>query len=178
MASEFKLETIKLVVGLGNPGAKYARTYHNAGRLVVVTIAGIPETKFKSSTHFLFHKSPHCVFAVLRTFMNESGPAIKSALRTLRVKPKEIVLVHDDTDLPLGSYRLVWARGAAGHHGVKSTIQALGTDEFWRLRIGIRPPSQPHTKADAFVLRQMSKTAEAAVLTIAEMFRELLSPRM
>ena len=157
MTSEFKLESIKLVVGLGNPGRRYARTYHNAGRLAVRTFSDASAIGFAPGPHFL---NPEA-------FMNESGPAVKRALRT---KPKTLLVVHDDTDLPLGSYRLAFGRGAAGHHGVESVIRALGTKEFWRLRIGIRPPSLKNAKADAFVLRPMSKTAEAAVRNAAESF--------
>ena len=183
---EFRPETIKLIVGLGNPGARFARTYHNAGRLVVGALAGTPETKFKSSSSYLSHRDARYTFAVPRTFMNESGPAVKNALRMLRVKPRELLLIHDDADIPLGSFRLAWARGSAGHHGVESAIHAIGTKDFWRLRVGIRPPSSPahaegpesHTarraKADTFVLRQMPRAAQAAIAAIAEEFGAIL----
>lgn len=165
MTPEFKPETIKLVVGLGNPGTRYARTYHNAGRLAVRALADAPETGFATG----------CRFFMPSTFMNESGMAVK---RALRVKPKALLLVHDDADLPLGSYRLAWARGGAGHHGVESVFRALGTREFWRLRIGVRPPSLSRAKADTFVLRPLSRVAEAAILAAVEEFRQTrLYPR-
>jgi PTH1 family peptidyl-tRNA hydrolase len=165
MTPEFKPETIKLIVGLGNPGTRYAHTYHNAGRIAVRALSDAPETGFATGHRFL----------VPNTFMNESGSAVK---RALRVKPKALLVVHDDADLPLGSYRLSFARGAAGHHGVESVIRALGTKEFWRLRIGVRPLSAEgpegsrarRAKADTFVLRPMTKTAEAAILMAVEEF--------
>jgi PTH1 family peptidyl-tRNA hydrolase len=185
MTPEFKPETIKLVVGLGNPGTRYTHTFHNVGRLVVCTLAGVPETKFKPSPHYCLHRDAERTFAVPRTFMNESGPAVKHALRALRLKPHALLLVHDDADLALGTYRLAWGRGAAGHHGVESVFHALGTKEFWRLRIGIRPPrldgesrlgppSPRRAKADTFVLRPMPRTAETAVRTVAETIRAIL----
>lgn len=171
MAPKFKFDAIKLVAGLGNPGERYARTYHNAGRLVVAELANVPEKDFKSLKDYLSYRGADHTFVIPRTFMNASGPAIKSALRALRAKPHELLVIHDDADLALGSYRIAWARGAAGHHGVESIMNALGTKEFWRLRIGVRPPSLKNAKADTFVLRPMSEIAEAAIAAIAEGFR-------
>lgn len=163
MAPKFKPEHITLVVGLGNPGERYARTYHNAGRIAMRALE-------EDRTPF----APRTRFIVTDTYMNESGLAVK---RALRAKPSALLVVHDDADLPIGSYRLVFARGAAGHHGVESIIRALGTKEFWRLRIGIRPPAMKNAKADSFVLRPMSKTAFKEVLASVEAFRATL-PRI
>lgn len=160
MGPKFKPEHITLVVGLGNPGTRYARTYHNAGRIVARALE-------EGNAPF----APRTRFIVTDTYMNESGSAVK---RALRAKPSTLLVVHDDTDLPAGSYRLVFARGAAGHHGVQSVIRALGTKEFWRLRVGVRPPAMRNAKADSFVLRPMSKTTFKEVLAAAEAFRATL----
>ncbi len=113
--------------------------------------------------------------------MNESGSAVA---RPLRTSPSTLLLIHDDSDLPLGSYRLMFGRGAAGHHGVESVIKALGTKEFWRLRVGVRPSLPKSAKGDAsrlpagrFVLRPMSKTAETAVRETAEKFLSTFQTR-
>lgn len=175
MAPKFKFEAIKLVAGLGNPGERYARTYHNAGRLVLTKLADVSEKDFKPSPDYLSYRGAEHAFVVPRTFMNASGPAIKSALRAFRAKPRELLVVHDDADLALGSYRIAWGRGAAGHHGVESIMSALGTKEFWRLRIGVRPPALGKAKADTFVLRGMPKTAEAAIEEVTKKFLQDLS---
>lgn len=175
MAPKFKFEAIKLIVGLGNPGARYAHTYHNAGRVVVTALADVPEEDFESSSDYLSYQSTAHTFVIPRTFMNQSGPSVKAAMRTFRVKPRELLVVHDDADLTLGSHRIAWARGAAGHHGVESIMNALGTKEFWRLRIGVRPPALGTAKADTFVLRPMTKTAEAVIEEVTEKFLRDLS---
>lgn len=172
MAPKFKLSAIKLVVGLGNPGVRYARTYHNTGRMAVTALANVPEKDFKPSTDYLSYRATDRIFIIPRTFMNGSGLAIKSALRALRAKPRELLVVHDDADLTLGTYRLAWARGAAGHRGVESIMSALGTKEFWRLRIGIRSPAFEKKKADAFVLCITTRADETSIRGAVEKFAE------
>ncbi|MBI2278885.1 MAG: aminoacyl-tRNA hydrolase [Candidatus Brennerbacteria bacterium] len=176
---EFRAETIKLVIGLGNPGAAYARTYHNAGRLVARAFAGIPESKFHARENFLSHRTPARTFVIPQTFMNESGRGAAAARRAFRAKPQACLVIHDDADLPLGAFRLQYGRGSAGHHGVESVIRAFGTKEFWRLRIGIRPPQMEREKVDApclpagrFVLRPMTRAAETAIRSAAEEFQQ------
>lgn len=164
MKPEFKPETIRLVVGLGNPDSRYAHTYHNAGRIAMETL----ET---GDAAF----APRCRFFTPDTFMNESGSAVARMLRVRGAKPSALLVVHDDADLSLGAYRLQFGRGAAGHHGVESVIASLGTKEFWRLRIGVRSVRLKNAKADAFVLRPMSREDEAAVEEAAKGF--LLSIR-
>ena len=85
--------------------------------------------------------------------MNVSGPAVHKLLRSIQAVPADLLLIHDDSDLPLGEWRLVFGRGAAGHHGVESVIAALRTKDFWRLRLGIR---HGRGKAGEFVLRKMT----------------------
>lgn len=153
---DFNMNRIRLVVGLGNPGTRYAHTYHNAGRIALAMLEAHREV-FPPRTRFM----------ALDVFMNESGPAIA---RVLRGAPHTLLILHDDSDLALGTSRLVFGRGAAGHHGVESIIRALGTKDFWRLRIGIRPPSLIGVKASDFVLRPMPKTAEVAIGEVVEKF--------
>ncbi len=94
--------------------------------------------------------------------MNESGKAVKEAMKYFKIKPEEILIVHDDSDIELGKYKISFGRGSAGHNGVQSIINNLKTKNFWRLRIGVRPTTnnrRPTTqiKAGDFVLKKISK---------------------
>lgn len=136
---------IKLIIGLGNPGKEYENTYHNAGFLFIDYLNG-DRRIFKSDV-----------------FMNESGKFVAQTMRRHGVKPPELLIAHDDSDIPIGSYKLSFGRGAAGHHGVESIQLALKTKDFWRLRIGIRPKADlsaesasRRRKAGKFVLKKIT----------------------
>lgn len=147
---------IKLILGLGNPGARYAKTYHNAGRLTVqalLKISGAPEAELRATPWFSYAKTSDGILAESKVFMNHSGRAARAALKLFHLTPAELLVVQDDSDLALGKTKLVFGRGAAGHHGVESIIQELGSNQFWRLRIGTR--ARPG-KAGEFALRRMS----------------------
>ena len=137
---------IKLIIGLGNPGKEFENTYHNAGALFVNYLK-----KFKSSV--IGHK-----LLVSDSYMNLSGRFVKRVLKKYKTKPGELLLIHDDSDIPLSKYKFSFGRGSAGHKGVESAINALGTENFWRLRIGIRPKAGPprRVKAGDLVLKKIS----------------------
>ena len=144
-----------LVVGLGNPGSQYAHTLHNAGIDAIAYLRNQFPKKHPVTTTILFSYSRkgNKIFATPNIFMNESGSAVNAALRRFRVKPAQLLVVHDESDLPLGASRFSFGRGAAGHRGVQSIIDAIGTNKFFRFRIGVRT----HTgKAGAFVLKKTS----------------------
>ena len=150
------LSAVRLVIGLGNPGEKYRRTYHNTGAAFLDRLAapgpdGPPPAKKRR--HFIYVKQGGWTLAWPVMFMNESGIAVAEAARYFRVPPQAVLVVHDDSDLALGSFKFAFGAGAAGHRGVQSIIQTLGTKEFWRLRIGIR---SHRGKAGTFVLRAPS----------------------
>jgi len=147
-------ESIKLILGLGNPGEKYASTYHNIGQLYV---EGIANGSFKKYRHFEFSKKSGVIFAKPTTFMNQSGIAAKEALKYFNLKPENLLVVHDDSDILLGEYKITFDRGSAGHNGVQSVIDILKTEKFFRLRIGMRQDGIT-TKAGEFVLRPISKS--------------------
>ncbi len=133
----------KLIIGLGNPDKKYANTYHNVGFLAVDYFSKILDSRFQILTSDVY--------------MNESGRFVAKALKKHNVKPENLLVVHDDSDLAIGKYKLDFGRGAAGHHGVESVQTALKTKNFWRLRIGIRPPEEKvRQKAEKFVLKKIS----------------------
>ena len=146
---------IKLIIGLGNPKGKYERTYHNAGFLFIDYLVKSPRiSSFKHPLSALFKTDAH---------MNFSGGFVKKALKKYKVNPEELLIVHDDSDIELGKYKISFNRGAAGHKGVESIIKSLGAKNFWRLRLGIkhepiRTARGPvRKKAIDFVLKKINK---------------------
>ena len=130
-------KTIKLIIGLGNPGRKYENTYHNAGFLFVDYLQN---GKWQMANGPLRRSdSEASKWLKSNVYMNESGGFVKKALKQHGAKPEELLVAHDDSDIELGKFKLSFGRGSAGHKGVESTIKVLGTKNFWRLRIGIRP---------------------------------------
>jgi len=136
----------KLIVGLGNPGPRYARNRHNAGfqcldafaRAHHLIFTGL-KARSRIARGVIFNHP--VILAKPLTFINESGWAVRGLVTHYGFDAQDILVVHDDLDLPLGRIRLRPGGGAAGHKGVQSIINALGTDKFPRLRIGIgRPP--------------------------------------
>ena len=153
-----------MIIGLGNPDKEYKKTWHNVGFLVIDYLAG---ENFKKEKFFKFIKKENFIFIKSLNYMNSSGSTILAALKKFNKKPSEILVVHDDSDLMLGKYKISFDRGSAGHRGVESVIKSLNTKNFWRLRIGIRqetktkagPPAEvrpTRTKAGEFVLRKIS----------------------
>jgi peptidyl-tRNA hydrolase, PTH1 family len=151
-----------LVVGLGNPGPRYAATRHNAGALVVDEIAERVGGSFKthrSRTEILegrFAGVP-IVLAKPLAYMNESGGPVVNAARFFKVGVERIVLVHDDLDLPFGAVRLKRGGGEGGHNGLRSASAALGTKDYLRVRFGVGRPPGRQDPAD-YVLREFSST--------------------
>lgn len=131
---------MKLIVGLGNPEDKYANTRHNLGFEVIEKYAKelgqgswSLEEKFKSEVL----KNIELVFAKPQTYMNKSGWAVKLLTDYYKISPNQIIVIYDELDLPLGKIKVRLGGAAAGHHGVESIIEALGTDKFIRVRLGI-----------------------------------------
>ena len=141
---------MKLIIGLGNPGKKYEKTRHNMGFMVADalgnSVKGIGdswkhEEKFKSEILKINHPltpNPYTLILVKPlTYMNNSGLAVGLIANFYKIKPEDIWVVHDDIDLLLGSMKIRFGGASAGHKGVDSIINSLGTDGFWRFRIGI-----------------------------------------
>ena len=166
----------RLVVGLGNPGPSYENTYHNAGalamRAIMTALTGDATPTWKTYKKlFAYAKTGDWVFVRPLTFMNESGSAVRTAAKKFHATPEHIILLHDDSDLPLGTWKISRARGAAGHHGAESVIAALGTNNFTRIRIGIRPVSERvRKKAEEFVLKPITKNA---AVILGKTFKEI-----
>lgn len=136
---------MKLLVGLGNPGEKYAATRHNLGFMVLdqLTADWQSQQKFKS----LIAKKGDLLLVKPQTMMNDSGLAVAKLACFYKVKPDEIWVIHDDLDLNLGKAKIKKGGASAGHHGVESIVKEMGTDQFWRVRLGIgRPLLQDQTE--------------------------------
>lgn len=137
---------LKLVVGLGNPGPRYARTRHNVGFLVLERMAEEAGATFRlqSKVQGLVAEvgvgTSRMRLLMPQTFMNESGRSVRAALDWFGFGPDQLLVIVDDLDLPLGRLRLRGSGSAGGHNGLRSIIQHLGTQEFARLRIGIGAP--------------------------------------
>jgi peptidyl-tRNA hydrolase, PTH1 family len=151
-----------LIVGLGNPGARYARSRHNAGFEVVSAFASrIKAPGWRDKFHAEFARATllDTELLLLRpmTFMNDSGRSVRAAMSFFRVDPSDLLTVHDELDLPFGELRLKRGGGHAGHNGLRSIVQELGTGEFSRLRVGIgRPPRGFAGETADFVLMDMT----------------------
>lgn len=141
------MSEIKLIVGLGNPGEKYADTRHNAGEWLIERLARRfnvslnPESKFFGKTARTLVNGKEVRLLVPTTFMNLSGKAVGALASFYRVKPEEILVIHDELDLPAGTAKLKQGGGHGGHNGLKDIVAQLGNNNnFYRLRIGIGHP--------------------------------------
>ena len=143
-----------LIAGLGNPGARYERDRHNVGWMVVDELARRYGATFKSKFNGRLSETRvrEARVALLKpeTYMNESGRSITAAARFFKAAPEEVLVVHDDVDLEVGRLQARLGGGLAGHNGLRSISQSLGTPEFLRLRIGVGRPGRgdPRDVAD------------------------------
>ncbi len=163
-----------LVVGLGNPRPQYAKTRHNLGFMVADLLAARMGATFKVhkrsgaeiATGRLAHRP--VVLAKPRTYMNESGRQVGPLAKFYSVTPADVIVIHDELDIDFGQIRLKQGGGEGGHNGLRSLVNALGTKDFHRVRIGIgRPPGRKDPAA--FVLENFSATERPQVPTICEM---------
>ena len=141
------MSEIKLIVGLGNPGDKYTDTRHNAGEWLIERLARRfnvslnPESKFFGKTARALVNGKEVRLLVPTTFMNLSGKAVGALASFYRIKPEEILVIHDELDLPPGTAKLKQGGGHGGHNGLKDIVAQLGNNNnFYRLRIGIGHP--------------------------------------
>jgi PTH1 family peptidyl-tRNA hydrolase len=158
---------LKLIAGLGNPGAEYARTRHNAGFWLVDELARRHGGTFRSEGK---HQAELARIRIggeelwlvkPMTFMNRSGGPLSSVLGFYKLTPAHMLVAHDEIDLPSGTIRLKEAGGHGGHNGLRDIIAAQG-DDFWRLRIGVGHPGTKHEVVD-FVLTHAGKDEQRAI---------------
>lgn len=164
------LNHMYLIVGLGNPGKQYEQTRHNAGFMALDKLAtqhSFPDFTLSKKHSALVSEGTinqaEVVLAKPQTFMNNSGKAVAALVRlSFRLSfrklslTKELIVVHDDIDIPLGEVKISKGRGSAGHKGVESIIQALGTKNFTRVRIGIQPQRGKPKNVESFVLKKFA----------------------
>ncbi|HEU0282812.1 MAG TPA: aminoacyl-tRNA hydrolase, partial [Gallionella sp.] len=178
------MSPIRLIVGLGNPGREYETTRHNAGYWWVDELARLQSRSFKSEAKFhglMARGQLHGHEMLLlkpQTFMNVSGRAVGALAQFYKIVPAEILVVHDELDLPPGVARLKLGGGHGGHNGLKDIITHLGSKDFWRLRLGIGHPGE-RTDVAAYVLndprREERKLIDAAMqraLNVAQLIIE------
>jgi PTH1 family peptidyl-tRNA hydrolase len=143
---------LRLILGLGNPGATYAKTRHNAGFWVIERAAarwaGRLVRRGLAQRASVRQGSELIELAGTLDFMNVTGPPLKGLLREYQLSPADLILVHDDLDLEPGRLRIKQSGGHGGHNGIRSVIDALGTSEFLRLKIGIGRPAPGQDSAE------------------------------
>ena len=156
----------RLIAGLGNPGAEYADTRHNAGFWFCERLAEQSGVRFSHEARFhgLVAKLPSSGTLLLmpQTFMNRSGQAIGALARFYRIPPAEILVVHDELDIPPGQLRLKFGGGLGGHNGLKDMSAHLGTHDYWRLRIGIGHPGNRNEVVN-FVLKRPGQAEQTLI---------------
>lgn len=163
---------MKIIIGLGNPGAEYQNTRHNAGFMLADFIKekyGFPDfvfnKKFNADVTEEKIEGKKIILLKPQTFMNNSGEAVIKAARFFKVTPADTIVVHDDKDIETGKYKIHAGHGAAGHHGVESIINHLNTKDFLRVRLGIAPKNNGlMTDTADFVLKKMNQTEKEALL--------------
>ena len=162
---------MKLIVGLGNPGKIYQNTRHNLGANVILNLTKNLQLKPKFQAGI--KKCPGRIYAASTTYMNESGLSVQKLVNFYKINLSDLYVVHDDLDLEVGEWKLQFDRGHAGHHGIESIIQHLGSQQFWRLRIGIGHPPV-NIPVDDYVLKPfLSEEKEKISAVIDKIVREI-----
>jgi peptidyl-tRNA hydrolase, PTH1 family len=171
---------MKLIVGLGNPGKKYALTRHNAGFMLVDKLRqewNFPEFKFdkkfdaeisEGSSKFKVQSSK-LLLVKSQTFMNNSGEAVKKIMDFYKLTPADLIIIHDDLDIELGKYKIAEDSRAAGHNGVQDIMDKIGTQEFKRVRIGIEGEEKRKSRimpSEDFVLQNFTEEENNLVQNI------------
>jgi len=168
-----------LIVPLGNPGEEYKKTRHNAGRIIVDEIVEKSDWDFSKAANAFFYKTKildkEVQFLKPETFMNASGCAVSYIFKKKNIKSGELIVIHDDIDLPIGEYRVSFNSGSAGHNGIESIINSIDTKEFYRIRIGVSPKDEDgNTRRPTggeqgdFVLKNFSKVDFEKIVVLKE----------
>ena len=159
---------MKLIVGLGNPGIEYQFTYHNLGFLTIDVLANeqnvsVANRHCRALTARTTIGSEPVLLAKPETYMNLSGLAVRELVSKYEVEPgSDLIVIYDELDLPFGAVRIKQRGGTAGHNGLESILNALGTDEFLRIRIGIAPEKKVGDGAK-YVLSQIKRSQEKLI---------------
>ncbi len=175
-----------IIIGLGNPGEQFKNTRHNVGFMVLDKFAGennFPNFELNKKANALISKNENVLLAKPQTFMNESGKTVSKLISNFKCKPygdflrvkqiSNLVVVHDDIDLPVGKIKIIKERGSAGHKGVESIIKSIGNDGLIRIRIGIAPEKE--IEAKKIVLKKFTKKEQEILESAVKKTSEALS---
>jgi len=160
--------SIKLIVGLGNPGSEYENTRHNAGVWFVEQLATQynetwqKETKFHGLVSKFSIDGHECRLLIPTTYMNNSGRAVAAVANYYKISPEEILIAHDELDVPVGTVRLKFNGGDGGHNGLKDIFKSLDSKKFYRLRIGIDRPKNINSIVD-YVLERPTRIQRSSI---------------
>lgn len=165
---------MKLIIGLGNPGEKYKKTRHNTGFMALNDLARALRAatfslhpKFNAEISETMVENEKIILAKPQTFMNESGKAAEATSDYYKISANDIIVIHDDLDIALGEYKIAKNRSSAGHKGVQSIIDALGTKDFTRIRIGIKI-AENKIPTEKFVLENFTNDEEKIINEVIE----------
>ncbi|MDD3056881.1 MAG: aminoacyl-tRNA hydrolase [Sphaerochaeta sp.] len=161
---------VKLMVFLGNPGREYARTRHNVAWMVCDHLH--PNLSWSVKFHAQLASEATVRLLKPQTYMNESGKSVRAALDFYNLEPTEILVIHDDLELPYGTLRLQAGGGLQGHNGLKSIKQHAGSDQFLRLRIGIGRPK--HGSVASYVLERFTAEEEVSLPLVLDLASTML----
>ena len=157
---------MKLIVGLGNPGDRYQATRHNAGFWLVERLAAESHTVLRKDAKFEAlvgrHEASGAWLMLPQSHMNLSGKPVQMLASFFRIAPSDILVAHDELDFPRGVVRIKQGGGIAGHNGLKDISARVGSHDYWRVRIGIGHPGDPHAVTD-YVLHKPSQEERAAI---------------
>ncbi len=175
---------MKIIIGLGNIGKDYAHTRHNAGFMALDRIAGAfgfgafrLENKFEAEIAEGEIGGEKTILIKPQTFMNASGRAAAKILGFYKIDAKELIVLHDDLDIPLGEYRASFGSRSAGHKGVQSIIDSVGTQDFRRFRIGIKIPDRK-VPTESYVLANFTKEEMEMIDKVIAAFPEAIEKEL
>jgi len=163
-----KKEKIKLIYGIGNEGEKFLNTKHNLGKEIIKYYFSKP-TELSFS---IFEKFNHLILATNLGYMNDSGKGIKELKEKFKIKPENILILHDDADLNFPLFKISFGAGSAGHKGIESIIKNLKTKNFWRLRIGLQ--GKKRIPAEELVLKNWSRKEKEIFEKLKKKFKIIL----
>lgn len=174
---------MKLIIGLGNPGEKYQKNRHNIGFRAINSLREklkFEDWKLNKKFNVLISQGifngQKIILAQPQTFMNNSGRSAKSLVGYYKIPAEEIIVIHDEIDLPFGKIKVQQNRGSAGHNGVQSIIDQLGDKNFIRIRIGIKPKDiEEKNNLEKFVLENFSREEEKKIPLIIKRTVEIIS---
>ena len=172
---------MKLVVGLGNPGKQYAQTRQNLAWILLDSLAADngatweQHHKTKAEVCKINVGGTAVMLAKPQTFMNESGQAVSALLQFYKLSPADVIIVHDELDLPFGDVRISVNASAGGHNGVKSVISRMGTQDIVRLRLGIKNDRADQVPSEAFVLERFGFFERQKIKRFLETYSEALT---